>query len=1147
MTMAFAPPQPAYSGGRRSFSVGKLFLLGEEDAIPACARNGLEYIACTFLPTMKKSRSDARLPTANDSPFGGGDELSFHISSAPSNTAGICLVDTDGDACGGAGACCGGTPRSGAATDGAASAHGLTCCAAGGTGLQHSASSSTGLSCDSGTSSPPLFPAQPADAIPPPAASASASAAASALPLAASPHAPSAGGGLAAAAAAAPASSAAAAAKAEASREALLAACGGAEGLMGAFGILTNDQWTTLQAAVAGAAAARAATAAAAAGSSEDEDHGHPRLLRSGRPSVEVPSARPSAEFARPSAGSSARPSLDRSDGGGSGAPRSTGSGAERADSATSIASLWAAVTAAASSNRSDAAALQAAAAAAAAASGAVYDSSDDAQHDGQDYVAAVRAAMAAPPSVPPAGDALSGYRRQGSSSLRSGPAAIDTSTHHHSHHHSHGHGHSSHSHSHGRAPTAYHSTPQQYQHPQPDMAARFTHSFHPLSAGSGSARTSSDLTPHAETETPPSPHASRPAAPAPSPFVASHMTHQRCPTLHAYYSHVPYSSASDDPYGAHGARAHAGPTSLDRASHGSGHASHGHGHSTHASGVAAGAQGAAAAASGHLSVVARQNSHTSVGSSGSGFHSGIDAPAQAQVQGHSHVAASHGHAHGHVLSASHSMSHSRRHMHGPSGLAVRTDAHDDLGLAPGSAHSQAHSGPGSGSAPRSPHTGLPGFSGLNINTQPRQPQATSGVSSPRRLSAISVYPNGNGSSQLSAGPTSYTTYGYRRACSSLAAMEPGAQTNSVSIEDSSSDDETEEATRRITAGYKTHTGMVRSSGWGLLGADSAPTTPTGEAARHRETWAAGANSGNLASALGGDEGKLGGEGEDGAGALNRKRGSYHLTNSHAAVELFLRLNHARQTMDFVKRQTQLFGAMDKAQMGVWEALHTLNELREYEAVLMAEGNEAQDLSELPLLDHAFQTAELCRLHHPDMDWLHLVGLIHGLGKLLAHRKFGSQPQWAICGETYPLGCRFSPHILGSQYFTANPDRRRRAYNTQTGIYNPGCGLLSVVMSWSAPEYLYLILLLNRAPMPEDALWVLRHAKFTTLSRPHSCYLPLCSREDMRRLPLLRSFQTLAAYRRQELPPGFALEGEARTAYYTGLIHKYIGAGNLHW
>lgn len=41
--------------------------------------------------------------------------------------------------------------------------------------------------------------------------------------------------------------------------------------------------------------------------------------------------------------------------------------------------------------------------------------------------------------------------------------------------------------------------------------------------------------------------------------------------------------------------------------------------------------------------------------------------------------------------------------------------------------------------------------------------------------------------------------------------------------------------------------------------------------------------------------------------------------------------------------QTQLFAALDKSEMSVWEALHSLDELREYEAVLMAEqAGEAQ-------------------------------------------------------------------------------------------------------------------------------------------------------------------------------------------------------------
>lgn len=41
-------------------------------------------------------------------------------------------------------------------------------------------------------------------------------------------------------------------------------------------------------------------------------------------------------------------------------------------------------------------------------------------------------------------------------------------------------------------------------------------------------------------------------------------------------------------------------------------------------------------------------------------------------------------------------------------------------------------------------------------------------------------------------------------------------------------------------------------------------------------------------------------------------------------MQLFWRLNHARQTVDFVKRQRAAFGRLDKARMTVFEVgLHT--------------------------------------------------------------------------------------------------------------------------------------------------------------------------------------------------------------------------------
>ena len=67
----------------------------------------------------------------------------------------------------------------------------------------------------------------------------------------------------------------------------------------------------------------------------------------------------------------------------------------------------------------------------------------------------------------------------------------------------------------------------------------------------------------------------------------------------------------------------------------------------------------------------------------------------------------------------------------------------------------------------------------------------------------------------------------------------------------------------------------------------------------------------------------------------------------------------------------------------MWGALEKLQRLREYETLLLAPSDPGLDGS-LPLLPHALRTAEACRRAFPQHDWLHLVGLLHGLGKLLA-------------------------------------------------------------------------------------------------------------------------------------------------------------------
>lgn len=62
----------------------------------------------------------------------------------------------------------------------------------------------------------------------------------------------------------------------------------------------------------------------------------------------------------------------------------------------------------------------------------------------------------------------------------------------------------------------------------------------------------------------------------------------------------------------------------------------------------------------------------------------------------------------------------------------------------------------------------------------------------------------------------------------------------------------------------------------------------------------------------------------------------------------------------------------DHYQATVKEALIKLNDLVD----------ESDPDVDMPNIVHAFQTAEKIREDYPDMDWFHLTGLIHDLGKV---------------------------------------------------------------------------------------------------------------------------------------------------------------------
>jgi inositol oxygenase len=173
-----------------------------------------------------------------------------------------------------------------------------------------------------------------------------------------------------------------------------------------------------------------------------------------------------------------------------------------------------------------------------------------------------------------------------------------------------------------------------------------------------------------------------------------------------------------------------------------------------------------------------------------------------------------------------------------------------------------------------------------------------------------------------------------------------------------------------------------------------------------------------------------------------------------ARVTEFYTLQHKHQTVDFAKSARQEFLAFNHAKMGIWEALELLNSL-------VDDSDPDIDLTQL---QHALQTAEAIRTKHPDKDWMAVTGLIHDLGKLLG-AKFG-QPQWAVVGDTFPVGVKFSPHCVYYDKFAVNADFTHEVYSSENGIYEPGCGLSNLMMSWGHDEYMYQVCVKNNCTLP---------------------------------------------------------------------------------
>jgi inositol oxygenase len=241
-------------------------------------------------------------------------------------------------------------------------------------------------------------------------------------------------------------------------------------------------------------------------------------------------------------------------------------------------------------------------------------------------------------------------------------------------------------------------------------------------------------------------------------------------------------------------------------------------------------------------------------------------------------------------------------------------------------------------------------------------------------------------------------------------------------------------------------------------------------------------------------------------------------------VREFYRLNHAGQTRDFVREKKREYLALDKRRMGVWEALEYLN-------TLVDDSDPDTDLSQI---EHCLQTAEAIRSDgHP--RWFVLAGLIHDLGKILC---LYGEPQWAVVGDTFPVGCAWSDKIVYPEYFAANPDSRVPEYQTRTGIYEEGGGLDEVDLSWGHDEYLYHVV---KDYMPEEALYMIRYHSFYPCHRERA-YEYLMTEHDKGMFDWVRAFNGYDLYSKAAARP----DAKALRPLYEELIGEYFPA-ELRW
>jgi inositol oxygenase len=241
-------------------------------------------------------------------------------------------------------------------------------------------------------------------------------------------------------------------------------------------------------------------------------------------------------------------------------------------------------------------------------------------------------------------------------------------------------------------------------------------------------------------------------------------------------------------------------------------------------------------------------------------------------------------------------------------------------------------------------------------------------------------------------------------------------------------------------------------------------------------------------------------------------------------VREFYRLNHTHQTVDFNLAAREKWLGFNHAEMSVWDLMEELNKL-------VDDSDPDTDLSQI---EHNLQTAEAMRADGAPR-WMQLTGLIHDLGKVLW---LWGEPQWAVVGDTFPVGCAWSDKIVFHEFFANNPDVENPQYQARFGVYGEKCGLNKVMISWGHDEYLYQV---TKGYLPLEAQYMIRYHSFYPAHREGE-YTWLMNKQDIEMMEWVRRFNPYDLYSKGHTKP----DPSSLKPYYLQLISEYFPA-KLRW